>query len=165
MIGRRMMVGMVAGLLVVGFAGSSAVMGAKGDKKGQKLEQRVDEQVSERMPGQRLEAALGDLGLSEEQKGKVGEILKPFKEEVGKWREDHKAELEKVRTDLVAAREAKDREKGKAAMQDLRKLLEGAPKPAEVVGKLKDVLTADQMAKLQAKMEEGRGKGRKGKGN
>ena len=53
---------------------------------------------------------------------------------------------------------------GKAAMQELRKLMESAPKPRDVVEKLKDVLTAEQMEKLKGRLEEARGRaGKRGK--
>jgi hypothetical protein len=165
MIARRMMLGMVAGLLVVGFAGSSAVMAAKGDKAGPKAQEKAAERVEAMLPVERLEAAIGGLGLSDEQKGKVEDAIKPFKDESAKWKEDHKADLDKVEADLVAARQEKDHQKTKAAMQDLRKLIGTAPQPADAVAKLKDVLTADQLNQVQEKLDEApaKGKGKKAK--
>jgi Spy/CpxP family protein refolding chaperone len=158
------MVGVLASVMLAGAFGGATAM-AK-DKEA-KVEQKAEAKVGEMMPGERLENALADLNLTDDQKAKVDAILKPFKEDVAKWREDHKTDLEKAKADLVAAREAKDREKGKAAMQELRKLLETAPKPRDVVEKLKDVLTPEQQDKLKAKIEAVREKARerrKGKG-
>lgn len=116
----------------------------------------------------RLERLLGTLNLTDQQKAQIKEILAAFKKDVDAWRAQHQDELQKIHAEIRAAREAKDKEKVQAAMKKLHTLLETAPKPREMLEKIKAVLTPEQKQKFEAELKEirekrleHRGEGRK----
>lgn len=87
-----------------------------------------------------LDAALGKLNLTDEQKSKVKAIKEKCHEEMKKWEHDHKA-------DIDAARSAKDREKMKPLMEQRKTKLEG------MIAEIKGVLTEDQKVQLQQALD------------
>lgn len=109
-----------------------------------------------RGPGAAIVDALRDLNLSEEQKNKVREILSSHHEKVKAHREAHSEELAKLRQEFQAAREAKDHEKVKQLAEQRRKIMEGVPKPADLINEVKAVLTPDQAKTFDALLEDAR---------
>jgi Spy/CpxP family protein refolding chaperone len=111
----------------------------------------------ERGPHERLERLhklLHELDLTAAQKAEIKAIVEPFRKELETWRAGHKAELEKIRGEIKAARAAKDRTQMKAALAELRTLMETAPKLKEILPQIKAVLTPEQLAKVKARLEE-----------
>jgi Spy/CpxP family protein refolding chaperone len=102
--------------------------------------------------------ALRDLNLSEEQKTKVREIMAEFKQKVTAHREAHGEEINKLKQEAQAAREAGDKDKLRDLAQQRAKIMEGAPKPTELVTQIKGVLTPDQAKTFDAAVEDAREK-------
>jgi Spy/CpxP family protein refolding chaperone len=106
---------------------------------------------------------LRELNLSETQREEVREILDEHRAAAEKYREAHKAEFEALRAKAAKAREAGDREAMKAVHEEFKALMEKGPGgPDKALAEVKEVLTAEQAAKLEqmmAKMRERRGDG------
>lgn len=105
----------------------------------------------EHRPGERIMGLLKDLNLTDDQKGKVHEIVAAFGEEMKKFHEEHKAELEPLFEKMKAAREAKDREAAMAVGKQIREIMEKGPNPRDLIEKISAVLTPEQAAKLKEK--------------
>lgn len=106
----------------------------------------------------KVQEFLQTLDLTDAQKTQIKEIVADAKEKWTTWRDAHKDDLEKVRADMKAAAEAKDREKMQAAREAMQELMKDAPKPGEAMEKIRDVLTPEQKEKLSAKLAEMREK-------
>ncbi|MEI8194892.1 MAG: Spy/CpxP family protein refolding chaperone [Phycisphaerae bacterium] len=102
-------------------------------------------------PMQRLFAG---LNLTADQKAKLKEIVQPFHEKLAAWRQQNKAQLEALRDQIKAAREAHDKDKLKAAFQQLKTLRESAPKFKDILPQIKAILTPDQVKILDERIEK-----------
>ena len=119
-----------------------------------------------RRRGNPLEGILAKLNLSDDQKAKVGDIMKAHKDAMDKYREEHKTEFEAVRAKMKEAREAKDQDKMKEAYAEMRKLMEAGPSLKDLADKIREVLTDEQkktfdeaVAEMKKRFENGGGPG------
>lgn len=168
-------VGRLVTMAVLGVAllGSGAAFGeeAKGSKdktlSGPKAESRESKPKGEgrgfsgeRKPGDRhhelMHELLKDLNLSDAQKEKIRAIGGEFRVKMQKWREEHKDEFQKLREEAHAAREAKDREKGREVMTKLEALRKSGPDPKSMFEEMGKVLNEEQRAKFEARLKEHR---------
>ena len=94
------------------------------------------------------------LNLSDEQKGKIHSILEDAKQAREKFMEEHKDEHMKLMQELRDAKKADDEAKIKETQGKLMALREQAPKPKDTIDKIKEVLTDEQRAKLEEKIQE-----------
>jgi len=142
-------------LLVLTLGCSAAVYGAdKADKPrdGQKRAQG-DREHRRGWPGGHerrgfLRHAIGQLDLTDDQKTAIRELAQAHHEKVKAYREAHKDEFEAIRGKLKQARKDKDREAGKAAMEQLHALRQNGPSPMQLVDQIKGQLTDAQAGKL-----------------
>jgi len=104
-------------------------------------------------PLERVEKLLEELGLTDAQKAQVKTILEDAKTKWETWRDAHKDAIEKLKEEIKAARQAKDRDKLPAILEQAKELLKDAPK-GEALQAIKDVLTPEQKEKLEAKLKE-----------
>ena len=124
---------------------TSTVPGAQpGDATGKRGERRGPGDVRE---------LLADLNLTEEQKAKIKPMAEEFRQKVESYKAAHKDELEKLRTEVEAAKTAGDKEKMKQLAQQRETLMADAPKPKELIAQIEAVLTPEQKATLDAKIE------------
>ena len=103
--------------------------------------------------GQMLARLLEGLNLTDEQKEKVKAVQAKNAEARTKWEAENKDKLDPIRAKMQAAREKQDREGMRAAFEELRKVSETAPRP-DLMAQMKDILTAEQLEKLQKRMDE-----------
>ncbi|GAB4187668.1 MAG: hypothetical protein Kow00105_02360 [Phycisphaeraceae bacterium] len=99
----------------------------------------------------------GGLDLTEEQKTQIRDIMKQFGEERRAWHEAHKEDFEALRDKMRAARESDDPEAVKAVHEEIKALMESAPKPDATHDQIRALLTEEQQAKFDervAKMRE-----------
>lgn len=114
----------------------------------------------EHRPGDRhhelMHELLKDLGLSDAQKEQIHAIGGEFRTKMQKWREEHKDEIQKLREEAKAAREAKDRDKGREAMTKLEALRKSGPDPKSMFDEMGKVLNEEQRAKFEERLKEHR---------
>lgn len=103
-----------------------------------------------RMEGEGFLKAMNELGLSDEQKAKVKEVVDKFQADMKAAREKNGDELKKLRGEMQAAREAKDEARMKELGGQIRKLL-----PSPLPEQLKGVLTKEQGEKLREILSRG----------
>jgi len=99
----------------------------------------------------------GGLDLTEEQKTQIRDIMKQFGEERRAWHEAHKEDFEALREKMRAARESDDPEAVKAVHEEIKALMESAPKPDATHDQIRALLTEEQQVKFDervAKMRE-----------
>lgn len=114
-------------------------------------------------------AAGGRLGLSEEDGAKVRAILGEAREAMMAWKKENGEAFKDMRTRWVAAEEADDEEaKAEIAAEKEALMAEAKALHAKYEAQLAEILTEEQMAKLQKMMKGGhggRGGGRCGHGD
>lgn len=114
------------------------------------------------------------VNLTEEQKPQVRAILQEGAEKARAFHEEHKDELQKLREEARAAREAGDREKMKQIAEQYRAIMEKGPR-GETIAAIKAILTPEQLVQFEAnvakakeafqhRMREGRPKDGEGEG-
>lgn len=97
-----------------------------------------------------------DLKLTENQRKELKAIIVPFHEKMAAWRETHKAQLQKLREEFRAAREAKDHDKVLAVAKEFRTLWETAPHVKDILPEIKKVLTPEQVDLVKERLEKWR---------
>lgn len=115
--------------------------------------------------GQDMMRFLSELNLSDDQKTQVREIQGDFRKKLEAFQKEHGDEMKALREEGKAAREAKDREKGKAVGEKMKKLADdnGLGMKAHL-DKLRNVLNDEQKAKFDEKVKSRREKGPMGPG-
>lgn len=126
---------------------TSTVPGAQpGDASGKRGDRRGP-------GGGDVRELLADLNLTEDQKAKIKPMAEAFREKVETYKATHKDELSKLRADFEAAKTAGDKEKLKQLAGQREALMADAPKPKELIAQIETVLTPEQKATLDAKIE------------
>lgn len=97
-----------------------------------------------------------DLKLTENQRKELKAIIIPFHEKMAAWRETHKPQLQKLREEFKAAREAKDHDKVLAVAKEFRTLWETAPHVKDILPEIKKVLTPEQVELVKERLEKWR---------
>ena len=82
-----------------------------------------------------------DLNLTQDQKGKVHEIMKAQHEKSKDWRAAHAEELKEIEDQMKALHERR------------RKLMKDAPKPTDAFAQIRPLLDAEQQEALDKKIE------------
>lgn len=103
---------------------------------------------------EKLRQIMADLNLTDDQKGKIKEIVAPYRKELEAWRDAHQTEIDKAKADMQSAREAKDRTKIQAAVAEIRALFESAPKPKGLLEQIEAILTPDQLEKFKGQIAD-----------
>lgn len=103
--------------------------------------------------GEFIHDTLAKLNLTEDQKTKVKTILDDARKSREEFHSKNEETLKKLHEEAKTARESGDREKGRAAMEKIGKLMENAPKPQDTIDKIKGVLTADQSKQFEEAIE------------
>ena len=134
---------------------------AQGTNENVKPEHPQRERPATRMPGGFLPPRIADeLALTDDQKAKLKDLETAFAKERDEWRAAHKdvgANIQKLRDEASAAREAGDT----AKLEETRKKMQELNAPAmelrqKYVDKLRATLTTEQKQKLTSALEEAR---------
>lgn len=153
-------------LAVALMAGATVLAADEGAKPAEKARAKRAQADGQRPQGPRarggrfLQKVLGDLNLSDEQKGKVKEVFATARKEFQAKAEKHKDELAKLREEFQAARQSKDREK-LAALAKKRRELMGDGGGEAILAKIKAVLTDEQKKQFDDKLAEAKAKAQK----
>ncbi len=91
-----------------------------------------------------IHEALADVNLTDAQKVQIWDAAADFYKQVRDFRAAHKADLEPLVKDLVAARAAKNQDQMKADREKIQAILETGPKPRELLEKVVAILTPEQ---------------------
>lgn len=93
---------------------------------------------------------LRQLGLTEEQRAQIAEILADHREEVQAFRTEHAAEIDAIEQELRTAIQNRDREAVRAAREKLQALMgDRRDLAAELREEISEVLTAEQRQRLR----------------
>ena len=136
-------------------------------QRGDGQRQRAEGERGERGRGQladRMHRLMEGVNLTEDQKAQVRPIMEEAAEKWRAFHEEHKEELDKLREEMKAAREAKDKDKAKEVGQKVRAIMEQADFRGDAIEKIKKVLTPEQLATFEKNLEEmkDRGPGERG---
>lgn len=122
-----------------------------------------------------LRVTVLSLNPTEEQRAKIKGFAEDARKAHEAWRSAHQTELESFKSEMEAVRSTKDKEKLRALHEKGKALWASAPKPNDLLDKVRGVLTPEQQkqwdAAVQAKKDENknffdgpRPEGRSGKG-
>ncbi|MCL2701757.1 MAG: DUF3826 domain-containing protein [Phycisphaerae bacterium] len=105
--------------------------------------------------GPALAEFVNGLKLTDEQKEKVKGVFDKEKEAFDAWDKDNATALKDVQDKMQKARDDRNRDAMLSAFEDMRILMDGRNKPIqdETMKKLADVLTAEQMDQVKARVE------------
>jgi len=92
--------------------------------------------------------------LSPEQKTEIQELRESFRAECEAFIAEHEEELDYIRAQMTEAREARDREAMGEAFSSLRDLMSQGPGREKIIDDLKAVLTDDQRAQVEQRIEQ-----------
>lgn len=101
-----------------------------------------------------LRGIIEALNLTEDQKPKVQEVLKKHQEQMEAFREKHGDEMEQFRKDLREAMENKDYAKMHTLVDQFKAIDQDRPTLKALADDLRSILTAEQQATLDKKIEE-----------
>ncbi|MBI1335507.1 MAG: hypothetical protein GC164_00935 [Phycisphaera sp.] len=134
------------------------------DMAGPKVKQGENAEGGRKFDGQRMHKdergeamhkLLESLNLSDDQKEQVRKIHADAVADRKAYTDQHKDEFESLRDELKKAIEAKDRDKVKEVRDKMKALWDAMPsKPMDVAAKIRAVLTPEQQAQFDAKLEE-----------
>lgn len=112
----------------------------------------------QRGPGERvreeLHRLLADLKVTPDQHEKIKGVMDIHREKMNAWRSEHQAELKEHREATRAARDAKDEAKLKELREKGRALHADAPKLLDALKEVRGVLTPEQQATFDQRLEE-----------
>jgi len=144
----------VVSMLVVSVVAQTHLGGCTADGRGGSASALqagpVDAQATER---QLREALFRDIDLSADQQAEVDRILDAYRVELKAWADVNSAELQAVRQDLQAAREAGYRRQARRALRDLRQLAETRPDHEPYYDDIAEVLTDEQAGQFRENIE------------
>jgi len=96
-----------------------------------------------------------EFNLTKDQKDKIQAIRNEVKEARAKWQKEKADDLKKLAEEMRAARDANvDREQLRELFQKRQEIMGTAPTTEEAVKKIREVLTAEQLAALDAYTKE-----------
>lgn len=158
--------------------GEGRQRGERGDR-GERGERRERGERGERgRRGDRGPEAMhrrmfGDMDLSEDQKTQIHDAMKKHGDERKAWHEAHQEEFQALREKMRAARQSEDKDAAQAVRDEIKALMESAPKPDSTHDEIRAVLNDEQkavfderVAKMRERMDqwrEGRGEGPHGR--
>ncbi len=107
----------------------------------------------------------GGMELTEEQKTQVKETMRAFGDERKAWHEAHRDEIQALKEKMRAARQGDDKEAVKAVHEEIKALMESAPKPDAAHDEIRGILNEEQQAtfderitKIRERMEQWKNK-------
>lgn len=108
--------------------------------------------------GKRL---FGGMELDDDQKAQIQEIMKAHGEERKAWHEANKDQFQALREKMREAHKAEDQEAAQAVRDEIKALMESAPKPDDSHGQIRALLNEEQQAtfdervtKMRERMEQ-----------
>ncbi|HEX7009421.1 MAG TPA: Spy/CpxP family protein refolding chaperone [Phycisphaeraceae bacterium] len=107
----------------------------------QRIEQRIHEHL------------FGNLNLTDEQEGQIKQVLDDFRQKRKAWWEEHRDDLRNLREQLGQARQDQDEERLDQLRQQLRELIQSAPKPSDVHEPIKATLNAQQQEQFEENLK------------
>ncbi len=105
-------------------------------------------------PGGQIIAALRNMDLADEQKQQVREVLASHGQAMRQFREQHGEQASALRHRMREAMQARNREQIEAVRNERRELRERAPTFDALLEDLDGILTAEQIAQLEAARPE-----------
>ena len=105
-------------------------------------------------PGGQLLAALRDMDLTDEQRQQVREVLASHGQSMRQFREQHGEQMNGLRERMRQAIQARDREQIGAVRDEISRLRDQAPTFDALLEDLDGILTAEQIAQLEAARPE-----------
>ena len=103
--------------------------------------------------GEFLKETLADLNLTADQKTKIDAMMADFHQKMEAFRTANESKIQALRDQAKQARQSGDKDKAKDLMGQIEALWADAPKPKDLITNIKTVLTPDQAATLDAKIE------------
>lgn len=97
---------------------------------------------------------LHDLNITPEQHEQIKVVMEDARDKHMKWLEEHKDEVEALRSEVKKAVEAKDREALKGLREKMVALRENAPKPEDAIAKIRPILTKEQATTFDTRLAE-----------
>ena len=97
------------------------------------------------------------MDLTEDQKQQIHETMKKFGDERKAWFQAHKDQFQSLREKMREAHQAKDQDAAKAVHEQIKALMESAPKPDKAHDEVRALLNEEQQATFDeriAKMRE-----------
>lgn len=124
---------------------------AGGEMSGEKMGPRGGKEGEGR--GDFLKETLEELNLTQDQKTKIQSMMQDFHQKMQAFRSAHEGKAQELREQMKAARDAGDKDKARQVAQQMEELKKDAPKPKELIDNIKTVLTPDQAATLESKVD------------
>ena len=146
----------------------------QGDREGKRHHGERGDRAHRGERGQRGPEAMhkrlfADMELTEEQNAQIRETMKAFGAERKAWHEVNKEAFGSLREKMRDARQSKDKDAAEAVREEIKALMESAPKPDAAHDEVRALLNEEQQAtfderitKIRERMDrwkEGRGDG------
>ncbi len=140
-----------------GERGEHGPRGERGDRPGRPSPERMHRRL------------FADMDLTDEQRDQIRETMKAFGDERKAWHEANRDEFQALREKMRDAHQGDDKDAAKAVREEIKALMESAPKPDAAHDEVRALLNEEQqvvfderIAKIRERMEqwkEGRGAG------
>ena len=95
-----------------------------------------------------------ELALTEEQQAQVKEVMQKHREQVEAFREKNGEQIKKVHQDMRSAMMNKDYDAAHKVIDQIKELDKDRPSLSSVVNDLKGILSSEQLAVVEKKIEE-----------
>lgn len=94
------------------------------------------------------------MDLTDDQKAQIQGVLKKHSDERRAWHEEHKQAFQTLREEMRDARQAKDEQAMKAVRDEVKSLMDSAPKPDAANEEVRAILTDEQKAVFDERVEK-----------